>query len=253
LELIPIDKIRVSELNIRAEDVFGDEEDQEMVKNIGSIGILQPIIVRPVGDNIYEVYSGRRRFLAAKESGLTEISCIVKEVHDDEAIDISLIENIQRKDVDPVTLGRAIKRRLDSGIRPSDYAKRIGVPKQNLSDWLRTLDLSLAMQSEVQSGTVPLRDALKVVRMNLPPEVESALAEEARVEGVEAFRKALDQVTEGRETRGAPKGLLIVRINWGFESPEYDALKRFSESEGLDLSEYCQKILADHIQARTQA
>ena len=252
MELIPIDKIRVSELNIRAADGFGDEEDQALVANVGSFGILQPIIVRPVGD-MYELTAGRRRLLSAKENGLTEIPCIVKDVHDDEALDISLIENIHRKDVDPVTIGIALKRRLDSGIRLSDYSKRIGIPKQTLSDWLRMNDLSPAMQNEVQRGTIPLRDALKVVRMNLSPEVESTLAEEARVEGVEAFKRSLDRIAAEEEKRGAPKGLLIVRINFGPESQDYETLKRFAESEGLDLSEYCQKILTDHIQARTQA
>lgn len=252
MELIPIDKIRISALNIRAEDGFGDEDDQALVKNVGSFGILQPIIVRQIGD-IYEVDIGRRRFLSAKEAGLDEIPCIVKEMTLDEAMDISLIENIHRKDVDPVTLGRAIKRRLDGGIRPSDYAKRVGIPKSTLNNWLRTLDLSLAMQREVQCRTVPLRDALKVAWMNLSPEVEDTLAEVARVEGIESFKKELDRIASEKEKRGAPKGLLITRISWGFESPDYEALKRFAEVEGMNLSEYCQKILEDYIQARTQA
>jgi len=254
LVMIPLDRIRISSQNVRADEPFGDEEDQSFVENMGTYGVLSSIHVRPVGDNIYEVYSGRRRFLAAKENGHTEISCIVNDVDDLEALDISVIENIQRKNADPVTLGRAVKRRLDSsGIRLSDYARRIGMPKQTLQNWLRMNDLSPAMQSEVQCGTVPLRDALKVVRMNLPPEVESTLADEARVDGVEAFKRSLDRIAAEEEKRGAPSGLKIIRINWGFESSEYEALKRFAESEGIDLSEYCQKILTDHIQARAQA
>lgn len=246
MELIPIDKIRVSDLNIRAADGFGDEEDQALVVTVGSFGILQPIIVRPVGD-MYELIAGRRRLLSARENGLTEIPCIVKDVHDDEALDISLIENVQRKDVDFVTLGRAIRQRLDSGIRPSDYARRIGIPKQTIDTWLRVLDLSPAMQSEVQCGTIPLKDALKVARMNLSPEVESTLAEEARVEGVEVFRKSVDRIAAEEEKRGAPPGLIITRINWGFVSPEHEELKRRAEEAGIELSEYCQKVLIDHL------
>ncbi|GAH22656.1 unnamed protein product, partial [marine sediment metagenome] len=160
MELIPIDKIRVSTLNIRAEEGFGDEEDQALVENVGSFGILQPIIVRSVGD-VYELTAGRRRLLSARENGLTEVPCIVMDVHDEEALDISLIENIHRKDVDPVTLGRALKRRLElSDMSLSLYARRIGKPKSTLSEWLRMNDLSQAMQNEVQSGNIPFRDAL---------------------------------------------------------------------------------------------
>ena len=252
MEMIPIEQIRVSDLNIRAEAGFGDHEDQSLVENVGSFGILQPLIVRPVGD-IYELTAGRRRLLSAKENGLTEIPCIVKEMTSEEALDISLSENIHRKDVDPVTLGRAIKRRLDSsGIRPSDYSRRIGIPKQTIDTWLRVLDLSPAMQSEVQCRTIPLRDALKVARMNLPPEVEDTLAEEARVEGIEVFKRSVDRIAAEKEKRGAPPGLLITRINWGLKSQDYEALKRLAEAKGLDMSNYCMEVLSDHIQAQTQ-
>ncbi len=243
MEMIPLDRISISAFNVRADESFGDEEDQALVESIESFGILQPIIVRQVGD-MYELYSGRRRFFSAKESGLTEIPCIVREASEEEAMDISLIENIHRKNVDPVTLGRAIKQRLDrSGIRPSDYARRIGVPKQTIDTWLRTLDLSPAMQREVQCGTVPLRDALKVARMNLPPTVEDTLAEEARVDGVEAFKRSLDRIASEQEKRGAPKGQLVTRQNWGKVSPDYEALKKRAKEANIDLDEYCKKVL----------
>lgn len=249
MELIPIDKIRISDLNIRAKDVFGDEEDQELVENISSLGILQPIIVRPVGD-IYEVDVGRRRFLSAKEVGLKEVPCIVKETSEEEAMDASLSENIMRKNVDPVTLGRALKIRLEVGdVSLSEYARMIGKPKSTLSEWLRMNDLSPAMQNEVQSGNIPFTYALKVARMELPPGEEGILAEESMAGGFEAFKKALDRIAEGREKRGAPKGLLIVRINFGLESRDYEALKRLSKAKGLDLSDYCMEILTDHIRS----
>jgi len=253
LEMIPIEKIRVSALNIRAEDGFGDEEDQALVENVGSFGILQPIIVRPVGD-IYELTAGRRRLRSAKENNLTEIPCIVMDIQDDEVLDISLIENIHRKDVDPVTVGRALKRRLAVGdVSLSEYARRIGKAKSTLSEWLRMNYLSPAMQNAVQSGNISFKDALKVARLELSQAEETVLADESRTGGFEAFKNALDRVAEGKEKRGAPKGLLIVRINFGLESLGYEALKRLSDEKGVDLGDYCMKILEDHIKDRTQA
>ena len=253
MEMIPIDKIRVSALNIRAEDFFGDEDDQALVENVGSFGILQPIIVRSVGD-MYELTAGRRRLLSARENGLTEIPGIVMDVQDDEVLDISLIENIHRKDVDPVTIGRALKRRLAVGdMSLSEYARRIGKAKSTIREWLRMNDLSPAMQNEVQSGNIPFREALKVARLELSQAEETLLADESRTGGFESFKNALDRVAEGKEKRGAPKGLLIIRINFGLESQGYEALKLLSDEKGVDLSEYCMEVLEDHIKARTQA
>ncbi len=154
MEMISLDKIVISSSNVRADEYFGDDEDQELVKSIESLGVLQPIIVRQIGD-MYELTAGRRRFLSAKESGLTEIPCIIKDASGDEALDISLSENLFRKDLDPVTLGRALKRRIDrSGISLREYARRIGKPASTLSDFIRMTDLSPDMQNEVHAGKV---------------------------------------------------------------------------------------------------
>lgn len=248
-ELIPIEKIRISDLNIRANEPFGDEEDEEFVKNIEALGILQPIIVRPMGD-FYEVDVGRRRFLSAQKLGNKEIACIVREATNEESMDASISENIFRKNVDPVTLGRWIKMRLSMGdISLSQYARKIGKSKSTLSEWVRVTDLSDEVQREVQRGTISFYNALKIARMNLTTEQEIALAEESRTGGYDSFKKTLDRIAADHEKRGAPKNLLITRINWGFKSPEYEALKRQAEKVGIKLSEYCQKILIDHIKA----
>ncbi len=252
MEMIPLDRISISGFNVRADEYFGDEEDQELVKSIKSFGVLQPIIVRQVGD-MYELTAGRRRFLSARESGLTEIPCIVKEFNDDVALDISLSENLFRKGLDPVTIGMALKRRIDrSGISLREYARRIGKPASTLSNFLRMTDLSPDMQNEVQAGTVKMTEALKVLRMNLPQEKERELARDAKEGGSDSFKKTLDRITAEQEKRGAPKGLQIVRISWGHESSEYSALKQFAESDGIELSEYCQKILTKHVQNRAR-
>ena len=250
---IPIDKIRVSRSNMRVNDPFGDEEDQELIENIKTQGIIQPINVRPVGD-MYEVDVGRRRFLAAKLAGLEEIPCTVREMTDDEAMNASFSENMVRKDADAVTLGWwVVKKQEMTGMSLRELAQELGISDMALGNYRATTKLTEEMQNEVQRGVVSRKNALKILKMNLTPDEERALAEESRTGGFKVFKKALDRVSEGKEKRGAPRGLLITRINWGPVSPEYETLKRFAESDGLDLSEYCQKILTDHIQARTQA
>ena len=246
---IPVDKIRVSPMNVRAGEAFGDEDDLEFAKNIEALGLLAPLIVRPVGD-MYEVFCGRRRFLTLRQSGATEIECIVRDLDDKEALDASLSENIFRRVVDPVSLGRILKRRLEmEDISLSVYAKRIGKAKSTLSEWMRMNDLDEDLQREVQAGAVPFHLALKVARMDLTPEEERGLAEEARVGGPDAFRKAVDRAATKHEKRGAPRGLLVIRISFGLESPEFESLGRLAETQGMELGDYCRKILADHVRA----
>ncbi len=246
METIPIGSIRISDLNIRANEPFGDEEDEEFVKNIEALGILEPIIVRPVG-KFFHVDVGRRRFLSAQQLGYTELDCIVREASDVEAMDASISENVFRRNVDPVTLGLWIKMRLAKGdISLSQYAKRIGKAKSTLSEWLRMTDLTIEMQEQVKAQAVPFTYALKVARMNLSPAEEKALALEAATGGFDAFKDKIDGIAAIKEKRGAPKGLLIVRMSFGQTSRDYNKLKRLAEKEGVDLTDYCMNVLKAH-------
>ena len=247
---VPVEKLRISPLNIRADKEFGSDEDLEMMKNIRSIGVLQPIVVRPVGD-MYEVVIGRRRFLSMKQGGAKEIDCVVREMSDEEALDASLSENIMRSNVDPVTLGKWLKRRIEmSGRSLRWYAEKIGKPASVLSEWIRMNDLSEGMQRLVSEGAVTFRDALKVARLDLPHGEQEALAKTAIEEGAEEFSKTLERLRRGHEKRGAPKGLLIIRVNFGKESEVFDELNRLAEEGGIELGDYVRSILEEHIQSQ---
>lgn len=246
---IPIEKIRVSTLNVRAGEEFGDEEDQELVRNVESMGLLQPIVVRPVGDE-YEVVVGRRRFLSLKQSGAKEATCIVREMGDEEALDASLSENIIRKSVDPVTLGRWLKKRLEmTGESLRSYARKIGKSASTLSDWLRMNELSETMQRLVSERAIAFSDALRVARLKLPYEEQERLALKAIEEGAEEFRKELERIRKGQEKRGAPKGLLVIRVAFGKESEVYEGLRRLAEERGMELGDYVRKVLEDHVRS----
>ena len=158
-----------------------------------------------------------------------------------------------RKNVDPVTLGEWIKKRLDHGdISLSQYAKKIGKSKSTLSEWMRMNDLSHELRDEVQRGSVPFNYALKVARMNLTSEQEKMLADESRADGFEAFKKAVDRLKASQEKRGAPKGLQVIRINFGMESLDYRSLSKLSAERGMDLGDYCLSVLLEHIRSSNQ-
>ena len=246
---IPIAKLVISDLNVRIGHEYGDEEDKELEENMESIGLLQPLVVRKKGE-FYEILIGRRRFMGMKNKGATAVTCIVKELTDDEAIDASISENIFRKNVDPVTLGMWIKKRLEQGnIGLNEYARRIGKSKSTISEWMRMNDLTQEMQVEVQRGGVPFNYALKVARMELDPSEELSLVIASREGGLDSFKKAVDDLGAIREKRGSPRGLKIIRINFGHESQEHQALIKLAESKGLNLGEYCLEVLREHVRS----
>jgi len=112
-------------------------------------------------------------------------------------------------------------------------------------------DLSPDMQNEVQTGTVTFREALKIARLNLPQEQEISLAREAREGGADSFKKTLSRITAEQEKRGAPPGLLIVRISFGQKSRDYNKLKSLAKKEGVELSDYCMNVLKEHSKSQT--
>ena len=105
------------------------------------------------------------------------------------------------------------------------------------------------MQRAVSKGLVAFTDALKVARLNIPYEEQERLALKAIEEGAEEFKRELERIRKGYEKRGAPKGLLVVRVSFGTESPIYEALKRLAEEKGMELGEYVKQVLEEHVKS----
>lgn len=127
---------------------------QELIDSIREKGILEPIIVRPSGEN-FEIVSGHRRFYAAKELSMEEVPCIVKEISDEEALEIALIENIQREDLNPVEQARAYRILNEKfGLTHEEIAKRVGKTRSAITNTLRILTLAPEIISAIESGKI---------------------------------------------------------------------------------------------------
>jgi len=240
VETIPVEKLYVSPLNVRADEKFGESPEDELLReNVAQADIKQPITVRPDGNGKYEVVLGRRRFLAVKDR-VKAVPCIVREDWDDrEVIKSSLIENlgVLRKDLDPIRRAKALKKLIEGTPRGmTGVAKELGIPKSTLSEFLKVLELSEKMQQKVSAGKVPFRYAVEVARLGLPEEKQDYLAEVAETKGVENFRNELYRLSEGKGKRGAPPGLLVIRLVFDPDSSDdrsyFERLKRYCESKG---------------------
>ena len=135
-------------------ETFDEKSIEELAESIKEKGIIQPIIVREKEDK-YQIVAGERRFLAAKRAHLTSIPAIVKNFTDKEAAEIALIENIQRKDLNPIEEALAYKRLIDNfGYTQEEVAKRVGKDRATIANSLRLLKLPDEIIQMLKKGEI---------------------------------------------------------------------------------------------------
>lgn len=178
---IELKKIHPSKLNPRLE--VNIERLNELAASIREVGLLQPIIVRPL-DGEYEVVLGERRYRASQQAGVERISAIVRDYTDDEVVQLNLVENIQRQELSAIEKGKVCKYLLDncSEKYPSQtsIAKKIGVSGDAVSLWLRTFEVvpneaqqyvaPSMVSGQVPDGKIDYLTAVKVGRSVEEPE-----------------------------------------------------------------------------------
>ena len=147
---IPIDLIDASTLQPRI--VFDDAKLDELARSISANGVVQPLLVRRKGAR-YELIAGERRWRAAQRAGLTRIPAVLRDVPDDKVLELALIENIQREDLNPIEEARAYKKLIDTlGLTQETVAERVGRDRSYVTNYLRLLKLPDDLQELLQTG-----------------------------------------------------------------------------------------------------
>jgi len=124
----------------------------ELAASIKSSGVLEPVVVRPMGEE-YELIAGERRWLAARQAGLREIPAMVREATDAEALELALIENLQREDLNPMEEAQAFQRLSEQfGHTQQEIADKVGKDRATVANTLRLLALPIQIQNLVKSG-----------------------------------------------------------------------------------------------------
>jgi ParB family transcriptional regulator, chromosome partitioning protein len=131
---------------------FREEALDELARSIKSSGIIQPLVVRPVG-NRYQLIAGERRWRAAQRAGLTKVAAIVREVPDELALEMTLVENIQREDLNAMEAARAFERLMDEFALTQDLvAERTGKDRATVANAIRLLKLEPTIQDWIEEG-----------------------------------------------------------------------------------------------------
>lgn len=131
--------------------VFDPGQLDSLSRSIRVHGVLQPVVVRKAGDG-YELVVGERRWRASKEAGLDSIPAVIAEVDADDLLEVALIENVQRHDLNPIELATAFKALADTGATQEEIGTRVGLDRSSIANHLRLLDLPVEYQQDVETG-----------------------------------------------------------------------------------------------------
>ncbi len=193
LQLLPLDIIQRGKYQPRVD--MHQESLQELADSISVQGVIQPIVVRSIGEGRYEIIAGERRWRAAQLAGLQDIPAVVRAVEDRAAIAIALIENIQREDLNPLEEARALERLIkEFEITHEQAAEAVGRSRAAVSNLLRLLDLDDAVKAMVESGQLEMGHARALLAL-------------AGAKQIEAARQVVSRGLTVRATEGLVKSL----------------------------------------------
>ncbi|MDR0716077.1 MAG: ParB/RepB/Spo0J family partition protein [Azoarcus sp.] len=178
---------------------------EELAASIKARGIMQPILVRPLGGGEYEIIAGERRWRAAAIAGLDEVPCLVREIPDEAALAMSLIENIQRENLNPLEEAGGIQRLIDEfGMTHQQAADAVGRSRPAASNLLRLLNLAQPVQELLIAGDIDMGHARALLPLDGASQIRIANLVAAKQLSVREAEKLARQVLEPRSLKAAP-------------------------------------------------
>ncbi|MBE6942397.1 MAG: ParB/RepB/Spo0J family partition protein [Ruminococcaceae bacterium] len=152
-KLLPIQKVEPNRNQPRQD--FDEEELEALAESLSEHGIIQPLTVRELDSGYYQIIAGERRWRAARMAGLTEVPVVVIEADDQKTMELALIENLQRQDLNPVEEAMGYRALMDDfGLTQEDAAQRVGKSRPAVANALRLLNLPDAVLEKVRNGSL---------------------------------------------------------------------------------------------------
>ena len=152
-KLLPIQKVEPNRNQPRQD--FDEEELEALAESLSEHGIIQPLTVRELSSGYYQIIAGERRWRAARMAGLTEVPVVVIEADDQKTMELALIENLQRQDLNPVEEAMGYRALMDDfGLTQEDAAQRVGKSRPAVANALRLLNLPDAVLEKVRNGSL---------------------------------------------------------------------------------------------------
>lgn len=198
---LPIAQVRPNARQPR--QVFDEEALAELVHSIREVGLLQPVVVRRTGEDSYELIMGERRWRASQEAGRDTIPAIVRQTDDDDMLRDALLENLHRSQLNPLEEAAAYGQLLeDFGCTHEELAQRIGRSRPQISNTLRLLKLSPAVQRRVAAGVLSAGHARALLSVD-DPALQDRLAARVTAEGISV--RGLEEIVSVGVEDDAPR------------------------------------------------
>ena len=193
-------KLKINEIEPNREQPrksFDDEALEELANSISTHGVIQPLLVRPLPDGGYRLVAGERRWRASRMAGLTEVPVVIREMSDSEEMELALVENLQREDLNPIEEAQGLSLLMETyGLTQEQAAKRVGKSRPAVANSMRLLSLPQEVLALVERGELSAGHARTILALESEEQIV-ALANEI-------IKKKLSV----RETERAVKALL---------------------------------------------
>ncbi len=170
---IPLSQIERNPFQTRT--VYDEAALDELADSIRATGVIQPILLRPLPQSRYQLIAGERRWLAAQRAGLAAIPAILRQVSDEQVLEITIVENLQRVDLNPMEQAKAFHRlSREFGMTQEQMAIRTGKDRSSIANFLRLLRLPTAVQEMVEGGQLSFGHARALLALETASDMETA-------------------------------------------------------------------------------
>ena len=216
LHALPVDRIQPGKYQPRTR--MDEGSLTQLAESIKARGVMQPIMVRPIDKDRYEIIAGERRWRAATRAGLSEVPVIVREVEDQAALALSLIENIQREDLNALEEAQGIKRLVEEfGLTHDSAAQAVGRSRSAVTNLLRLTQLAKPVQELLLAGSLEMGHARALLSLAPDAQVLAAgriVAQELSVRDAERMVQGLSRAKErpGADKPGKSKSADVERL-----------------------------------------
>jgi ParB family chromosome partitioning protein len=223
---LPVDQLRRGRYQARRQ--MDQERLQELADSINAQGMIQPILVRTMGGEKYEIVAGERRWRAAQLAGIHEVPVLIRDISDQAAMALGLIENIQREDLNPLEEAEALNRLLkEFKMTHQQVADSVGKSRTTITNLLRLMDLQERVKNCLQDGSIEMGHGRAL--LGLQGQLQVQAAERIMAQGLSV--RATEKLVRGLQAKGTDERKTVVT------DPDIIALQtRISEKLGARVS-----------------
>jgi ParB family chromosome partitioning protein len=202
LRNLPLDVIQPGRYQPRS--VFDPEKLAELADSIRAQGVVQPVVVRPVGDGAYELIAGERRWRAAQQAGIDTIPAVVRDVPDEASVAMALIENIQREDLNPLEEATALRRLIDDfQMTHQEAADAVGRSRAAVSNLLRLLELMQEVKDMIDMRLIEMGHARALLSLGEDLQLQAAREVVRKKLSVRETENLVRRLTQSSKKKGA--------------------------------------------------